>query len=74
MSLDCQFLSIGKVTYIDTILVIVDWLKKIVYYQPVKITVDALDFVEVILDMVVPHHGLPNSIVSDWGSVFISRF
>ncbi len=36
-----------------------------VYYELVKITIDALGLTEIILDMVVQHHGLPNSIVSD---------
>ena len=40
------------------ILVIVDWLTKIVYYKPVKITLDAQRLVEVIIDIVIRHHGL----------------
>ena len=56
------------------ILVIVDWLTKIVHYEPVKVTIDAPGLAEVILDMVVQHHGLPNSIVSDRGLFFTSKF
>ncbi len=62
----------------DSILVIVNRLTKIVYYEPVKVTIDAHGLAEiildVILDVVVRHYGLPNSIVSDQGSVFTSKF
>ncbi len=58
----------------DSILVIVDRLTKMVHYEPVKVTIDATGLVEVILDVVVRHHGLPDSIVSDRGSVFTSKF
>ena len=49
----------------DSILVIVDKLTKIVYYKPVKITIDALGLAKVIIHVVVRHHGLPNSIIID---------
>ena len=58
----------------DSILVIVYQLTKMVHYELVKVTIDALGLVEVILDMVVQHHGLPDSIVSDKGSLFTSKF
>ena len=58
----------------DSILVIVDRLTKMVHYQPVQVTIDAPKLAEVILDVVVWHHGLPDSIVSDRGSVFTSKF
>ena len=37
----------------DNILVIVDWLMKMVHYEPVKVTINAPELAEVILDMVV---------------------
>ena len=37
----------------DSILVIVNWLTKIMHYKLVKVTIDAPALVEVILDMVV---------------------
>ncbi len=43
---------------------------KTVYYEPVKITIDAPSLAEVILDVIVRYYGLPNSIISDRGSVF----
>ena len=58
----------------DSILVIVDWLTKMVHYEPVKITIDAPGLAEVIIDVVVRHHDLPNSIVTDRGSLFTSKF
>ncbi len=58
----------------NLILVIVNWLTKMVHYELVKITIDAPGLAEVILDVVIKHHSLPNSIVSDWGSVFTSKF
>ena len=45
-----------------------------VHYEPVKVTIDAPGLAEVIIDVVVRHHGLPDSIVSDRGSVFTSKF
>ena len=58
----------------DPILVIVDRLTKMVHYKPVKITIDAPGLVEVIIDVVVCHHSLPDSIVIDRGSLFTSKF
>ena len=58
----------------DSILVIIDRLTKMVHYEPVKVTTDAPGLAEVILDVVVWHHGLPNSIVSNRGSLFTSKF
>ena len=45
-----------------------------VHYEPVKVTIDAPGLAEVILDVVVQHHGLPDSIVTDRGSLFTSKF
>ncbi len=45
-----------------------------VHYEPVKITIDAPGLAKVILDVVVRDHGLPDSIMSDRGSVFTSEF
>ena len=58
----------------DSILVIVDRLTKMVYYKPVKVTIDTPGLAEVIIDIVVKHHGLPDSIVTDRGSFFTSKF
>ncbi len=58
----------------NSILVIIDRLTKMVYYVPVKVTIDALVLAEVIIDVVVRHHGVPESIVTDRGSLFTSKF
>lgn len=58
----------------DFILVIVDWLTKMVHYKLVKIIIDALGLAKVILDMVVQYYGLSDSIIINQGSVFTSKF
>ena len=58
----------------DSILVIVDRLTKMVHYEPVKVTIDAPGLAKVIINVVVRHHGLPDSIVTNWGSLFTSKF
>ena len=58
----------------DSILVIVDRLTKMVHYEPVKITIDAPGLAKVIIDVVVRYHGLPDSIITDWSSLFTSKF
>ena len=58
----------------DSILVIVDRLTKMVYYEPVKVTIDALGLAEVIIDIVVRYHGLPDSIFNDRGLLFTLKF
>ena len=58
----------------NSILVIVDWLTKMVYYELVKVTIDTPGLAEVILKVVVSHHNLANSIMSDRGLVFTSKF
>lgn len=42
------------------------------YYEPVEVTPNAPGLVEVILDVVVRHHGLPN--LTDRGFLFTSKF
>ena len=58
----------------DSILVIIDRLTKMVYYEPVKITIDAAGLAKVIINIVVRHYGLPNSIVTDRSCLFTSKF
>ena len=58
----------------NSILIIVDYLTKMVHYKPVKVTIDAPGLAEVILDVVVQHHGLPNSIVTDRSLLFTLKF
>lgn len=58
----------------DAILVKVEWLLKIVYYKLVMTTNDAVDQAEIIINMIARQYGLPESIVSNQDSVFISKF
>ena len=57
----------------DSILVIVNRLTKMVHYELVKVTIDAPGLAEVIIDVVVRHHGLLDSIISDRGAIFTSK-
>ena len=45
-----------------------------VHYKPVKVTIDIPGLEEVIINVVVRHHSLPDSIVTDQGSLFTSKF
>ncbi len=45
-----------------------------VHYESVKVTIDAPGLAEVIIDVVVRHHGVPESIVTHRGSLFTSKF
>ena len=47
---------------------------KIIHYKSVKITINTPALAEVIIETVVQHHGLFNSIVSNQGLVFTSKF
>ena len=58
----------------DSILIIVDRLRKIVHYEPVKVTINTPGLAGVIIDVVVHHHDLLDSIVSNQDSVFTSKF
>ena len=58
----------------NSILVIVDRLTKMVHYELVKITINTPSLAEVIIDMVVCHHGLFNSIVTDKSFLFALKF
>ncbi len=49
----------------NLILVIVDRLTKMVHYKPVKVTIDAPDLIQMIINVVVQHHEVPESIVMD---------
>lgn len=54
----------------NSILVIINWLTKIVYYKAINITINALRLAQVILNVVIWHHGLFNLIVSNKSLLF----
>ena len=58
----------------NCILIIVDWLAKMVHYKPVKITINAASLAKVIIDIIVCNHGLSDSIVTNKGLIFTSKF
>ena len=45
-----------------------------VHYKPVKATINAPGLAEINIDVVIRHHSLPDLIVSNWGSLFNSKF
>ena len=58
----------------DSILVIVNHLTKLVHYEPVKVTINALRLTEVIIDVMLQYHSFPDSITSDCGAIFTFQF
>ena len=59
----------------ESIYVIVNCLTKIVHYKQVKLTISAPRLAEIITNVVVQYHGLPDSIViSDHGAIFTFKF
>ncbi len=58
----------------DSIFVIVDRLTKMIHYKLVLTTIDARQPAEVLIEAVIKYHGLPDSIGTDQGSLFTSKF
>ena len=58
----------------DLILIIVDKLTKMVHFELINIMIDAPGLAEVIINVVIWHHGLLDSIITDWDSLFTSKF
>ena len=58
----------------DSILVIVNWQMKIVYYVPVKVIINTLGLAKVIINVVVRYHSLSDLIVTNRGFLFTSKF
>ena len=58
----------------DLILVIVNCLTKMVYYKPIKATNDMPKLAKVIINVLVQHHGLLDSIISNRGVILYSSF
>ena len=58
----------------SVILVVVDRLTKFAHFIPVKHPYSAASIAQLFMDNVVKLHGLPNSIVSNRDTIFISHF
>ena len=50
----------------DSILVILDWLTKMIYYEPVNVSIDTFGLRKVILKVIVQHQSLSDLIITDW--------
>ncbi len=58
----------------DSILVIIDRLKKIVYYEPNKVIINIPSLIEVIINIVIHHYRVSEFIVIDKGLLFTLKF
>jgi hypothetical protein len=58
----------------DSILVIVDRLTKTAHFLPVHTTCNAKKYAEIYLDQIVRLHGIPKTIISNRGMLFVARF
>ena len=62
---DLPVLTDWKGDSYNSILVIVNWLIKMVYYKPITVTIDAPGLAEVIINVVMRHHGLLDLIATN---------
>ncbi|OJT10654.1 Transposon Tf2-12 polyprotein [Trametes pubescens] len=58
----------------DSVWVVCDRLTRYAHFIPCTESSDAPEFAWLFLDRIFRHHGMPESIVSDRGPVFVSRF
>ncbi|WVZ58586.1 LOW QUALITY PROTEIN: hypothetical protein U9M48_008844 [Paspalum notatum var. saurae] len=58
----------------DSIWVIIDWFTKSAHFIPVKTIYHAKTYAELYIARIVSLHGVPLTITSDRGSLFVSRF
>ena len=58
----------------DAILVVVDWLSKMMHFIPVHKTLKGEELAMLILCEVIRLHGVPTKIITDCGSIFVSGF
>lgn len=73
--LSCDFITdLPPSNHHDALLVFVDRFTKMTHLVPCNKTTDAPEFAHLFVDHIVRLHGLPESIVSDRGSIFTSHF
>lgn len=58
----------------NSIPVLVDQLIKVVYYKLVKVMIDTPNLAEMIINVVISQHEVPESMVIDQSMLFISKF
>ena len=71
---DLPILTNWKGDSYDSILVIIDRLTKMIHYKLVKVIINVLGLSKVIINIIVRHHGLPDSIVTNREFFFTSKF
>jgi hypothetical protein len=73
--LSCDFITDLPVSHgYDSLLVFVDRFTKMKHLVPCTKTATAPDFARMFLDHVIRLHGIPDSLVSDRGTIFTSQF
>jgi hypothetical protein len=58
----------------DSIWVIVDRLTIVAHFLPVKTRDPVIAYAKLYIDQILSLHGVPKTIVSDWGTQFVSKF
>jgi hypothetical protein len=58
----------------DSIMVVIDLLSKVTHFIPVKETYTAEQLAQVFRSQIFKLHGMPEKIISDRGSTFVSEF
>jgi hypothetical protein len=73
--ISCDFIvDLPKSNGFDSLLVFVNWFTKMCHLIPCLKTATAHDFAKMFLDHVIRLHGIPESLVSDRGGIFTSKF
>ena len=63
-----------KGNFYNSILVIVDWVREMVDHKPVKRSVNVFKLVKIIINVIIQHHDLLNSIMTNKSLLFTSKF
>ena len=71
--MDLPLSSTYESTTWDSILVVGDKLTKMAHYIPVQKIMSVADFIEVFIQDVVKHHGMPEVLVTDRDKLFTSE-
>ena len=69
-----SFLNNWKIDKYDSILIIVKWLTKMVYYKLIELIINKWKFRKRIIDVIVRHQSLPDSIVTNRNSLFTLKY
>ena len=74
-SISCDFITnLPLSNGYDSLLVFINHFTKMCHLVPCLKTTDATEFVHLFLNNVIHLHGIPDSIISDRGSIFTSHF